>query len=130
MQKVNIKVFELSNEPDSSGDIIGPDCNITFHQDVFLIKDFHNIPKNVIGKATLYKEDNSFYIKDIALIHYTEEMLKLLTPAICGKMIEREGNKLTKITIDSVGLVLSGNANPDIKSIGEQMRDKYINFFV
>ena len=74
--------------------------------------------EEIVGKAKTYMEDG---ILKADLEINEEKRFDLLYPAIQGQIIKRQGNKITKCKLMSIGLC-SSNADPTIKTIGEQTK--------
>ena len=120
-----IKVLELTNVPDAQGDIMSPDAEVIFHDRVILTKDFVNDPSLALGTATLFREGDSFYIKDFKMVEtFAGQWLYPLTPAIGGRKMESKGSVITKFSIDSIGFLFDRNSNPNIKTVKEQLKEK------
>ncbi len=130
---MKIKVLELKDEMDMCGDVMSTDAVVKFSSRIPLVQEFSR--KKTIGYASLFREDNCFFIKDISPVVLCKssgeilkkdefiDMIKKTTPAIGGVVFERFGNVITKFSIRKISLDMSKNADPAIKTIGEQIDD-------
>lgn len=114
-------IVNLDGQPDSFGDIIGPDCDIEISRDMKVTHEFNNGPDSFLGIANLIRESDVVkYEIDIRVEKLPEDVLKLLVPCVGGSIVERDGRKITKCKFYSIGLSIEGNADPRIKPLGEQ----------
>lgn len=130
---MKIKVLELKDEMDESGDVMSTSAVVTFPLRIPLVQEFSF--KKIIGYATLIREENCFFIKDISPVALSKpsgkllnkdefiDMIKITTPAIGGVVFKKFGNIVTKFSINNISLNMSPNSDSAIKSIGEQLND-------
>lgn len=125
---MEIKVLQLGEEPDKSGDILPEDAEIEFSNQITLIRNFkQNKARDIIGYANLYRNGDTFYIRNIEIYEDYQEVFKNLTPAINGKVLAFDDSPNVRIikhfSIDSVSFQLVDNHDPRIKSVEEQLKE-------
>lgn len=121
--KFTCVVLNLDGKPDAAGDVFGPDLELQIAENVKVTHDFKNrgFDEEFLGNATLTREAGLVKAEiDINVEKIPVEILKTLTPAIGGVVLERDGNTIKKCKINQIGLSISGNADPRIKKLGEQ----------
>jgi len=128
---MKIKVLQLKDEMDGSGDVMSTNATVEFNSRVSLVKDFSL--KKTIGYADLIREDNNFFITNIQPIVLTKlsgellskdefiEMIKLAVPAVGGKILKRTANVIEHFSISMISLNTSLNSDPEIRSIEGQL---------
>lgn len=85
-------------------------------------------PNSIIGEVTqidceeIIKGDIKIY--EHSMERYSQDVIESLTPSICGKILEKDGDKITKFEILSVGLCSSKNVDENVKSIKEQLNEQ------
>lgn len=118
---MKIKVLNFSEEPDSAGDIISENSEVSFPSVVGLYSDFNvHTVENYIGNASLKKESDGLFIENINITNPFFTDIGALTPAISGVVHLKEEKLLKKFTVEFIALTLSPNADKNIKSVGEQ----------
>lgn len=122
---MKLKVLQLdSSRVDRNGHIMSTDACVFYNTRVILVQSFSDSLKDVLGYADLTREGNTFLIENLTLPKVDDTILKLLTPAIGGKIVEREGNIIKSLTIDVISLNFHKNEDINIKSIGEQLHEQ------
>jgi len=112
-------LVNLDGQPDSFGDVIDSDCEIDIAEKIFVLYEFDQ--ESLLGFAKLVKEDSTIkYEIEITNDCLPEEDIKLLAPCVGGSILKREGRKITKMSVNHIGLSIEGNSDPRIKSMGEQ----------
>ena len=121
--KFTCVVLNMDGQPDAAGDVFDASSQIEIAKDVKVTNDFQNrgFDEAFLGTAKLTVEEKCIKAEiDIKVDNIPEEVLKGLTPAIGGSVLERDGNTVKKCKINQIGLSISGNADPRIKKLGEQ----------
>ena len=123
-----IKVFTLKDGfVDKNGHIMPTNAIIGFKQTIPLTKKFSTKVEDILGEASIEREGNDFYIKNIKIFEQDMERAILeanLYPAIGGMIKKREGNNIVDFTIDQVSFSVSPNVDPDIKSVKTQVQEQ------
>lgn len=116
--KTIVTVLIADGQPDSQGDIILK-SGVTFGDMVSVRRDFKN-DKLPSGSARLFWEGDilkaEIDLQDVDLDAVKAQM----TPAIGGRILEREGSTITQSVIDTIAVQPSANADPRVKKIGDQ----------
>jgi hypothetical protein len=114
-------LLKVDGVPDFGGDIFTRDCKIEISKDILVTYEFDKSPKGIVGSGRVYKRGTSLrYDIEIFPGKIPKEIIKHLTPAVGGYVIEKKGKKITKCKINQIGLSMSGNFDPRIKKISEQ----------
>jgi len=112
-------ILNLDGQLDSAGDSFPPNTQIELPETVHCYYEFDK--KKPLGIGKIIKEDNLLkYEIDTPDNLLTRDLAKLLTPAIGGQIIEREGNIIRRSRITEIGLSISSNADKRIKKLGEE----------
>jgi hypothetical protein len=112
-------LLNIDGHADSSGDIFTRTSKIEFPKEVKVTHEFSN--EKILGTGKISRQGKRLtYEIDIYPELLPPEVVKQLTPAIGGSIKQRDGHKITKATINQIGLSISGNADPRIKKLGEQ----------
>lgn len=106
--------------------LTGPDCHgesidfsqMKFQEEVKLTFNFSHEVRNLLGTAKLKKYKN----KVVAIItvdnkNFNFNLLKLLTPAIGGKIFSKHGNLVTDCEINELTLAPGKNTDSRIETL-------------
>ena len=123
-----IKVLILDGVKDQSGEAFSSKAYVEYPQSIVISKDFSNNSVDILGKASLYRQGNEFFIEDIVWYDDTNKYLiekhAWLYPCVGGKKIEKKEGKITHFTIDKIGLTLTPNTDERIKSVKAQIEEE------
>ncbi len=132
IKQENIKLEGVVVEKGSihNGSKISENCEIQGDVDkLFVEKDFMatSDPNYIIGELTHCNKKLPM-VTDMNIYKIDDKILKFFTPAIGGKIIkshdEGDVRVIDEFELTSVSLNSSPNADPSIKSIGEQIETK------
>ena len=130
---MKIKVLELKDEMDSAGDVMSINAIVKFFYHIPLVLNYSM--DEIIGHGYLFKEGNTFFIKEIkpsCLIKSSGELLNnkefinLLReryPCVGGTTYKRTGPVIEDFSIKYISFESSKNCDYSIKTIGEQLNE-------
>lgn len=116
-----VKVLNLDEVPDSTGEVIWADGVTLPEGDVPVQYNFSTDAVDHMGYAKLERREDGVYA-DITLLPRDKDNAPACYPAVCGVTFDRSGPDIKKCAIRSIGLSLSKNADPRIKTLEEQSK--------
>ena len=103
---------------DEVGDIFSKD-GTNFKNPVYVTKEFSKDLTDVIGSAEL-TADGGDLIAEVNIFDNSEltpEILKLLNPAVFGRILDRDGKNIKNCEILGIGLCVNENIDERIKPL-------------
>lgn len=117
----NIPVLNLKRRPDSTGDIIPPECYVVFKNPVPVIYEYDY--EKVIGKAYLMRVQNQI-IADLQIVSGIEDdeeakaLIQQMYPAVSARVNERVDQHVLGIEITAISVGYNKNTDEFITSLG------------
>lgn len=131
---MRVKILNFNGKPDVLGDVIDPVGVLIREGRLPVSYDYSDDPDRSVGWATLEKTEDGVY----ANIHVSKEMVEFIKglypgaggvvlksqPDVDAALAEREPEVrvIERCEIRSVGVHVSPNADPDIETIGAQVK--------
>lgn len=117
--KITGTLLVRSNEPDTQGDIINDDTLVEFKHEGKRLPVRNNFDGPIVGTADLKTSDDGVTVEIDYFAGESKELTKnmiennLIYAVPGGRIINREGNVIKALSIDSVGLTTS----PALKNV-------------
>lgn len=116
---MKVKVLNLDQVPDSSGEVFDPEGISLAEGHVPVQFEFEDDIGSYLGTAVLSRESDGVYA-ELEILPHQVDAVKTLYPAVGGSVFERLGKVLLKTEIRSVGMSTSKNADSRIATVGQQ----------
>lgn len=120
----NVPVLNLTRRPDSTGEIIPPECYVVFKNPVPVIYDYDYT--KIIGKAYLMRVQNQI-VADLQVVSGIEDaeeakiLVQEMHPAISGRVNERYENHVFGLEITGISLSYNRNCDEFITKLGDRV---------
>ena len=112
------KLLNLDGNPDVAGDCFPSDCKINIKNPVVVTHEFVLSPKTFLGFGKIKRTKKSLiYEIEINTKQLPKDFYKLLTPAVGGSIVNRNGKEIRECIIHQIGLSVAKNSDPRIKPL-------------
>jgi len=115
-------LLNLDGVVDSQGDIIDENTAIELpSQEVKVTLDFHEGPEFLLGHARLFFAPKELRYEILLMNDRLPKFsLETLIPAAGGVVFKREGNNITHLLVDRIGLTTRRNSDVRIQPLKDQ----------
>lgn len=122
MFKFTGTLLHLDGIPDKTGEFFDENSMVELpSHDVPVTFDFHKGPEFWLGRAKLYFRPGKLcYIMELLDERLPKHAVETLTPCIGGRVVSRNGNRISYVKVDDIGLSARGNADSRIKPLKDQ----------
>ena len=112
----------IDGNPDSSGDSFSPDCKVDISDNITVSYNFEKGLDKILGFAKVFDDKDD---KGIRVLKYEMETIdekvpdnaaRQLVPCLGGKILNRDGDIITDIFVNMVGLSMK-NADGRVKPL-------------
>jgi hypothetical protein len=127
-EAVRVPIIHFSNEPDSQGHVIPPECYVAeLDRNVPIPVCFNHDWDELVGFVWLYREDNVLYgdfkLKSVMKPESLAlDLMRKLTPGAGFEVRDGYSNLLLIIKVTHVALTPAGNIDKTIPPLGNRVR--------
>lgn len=120
----NVLVLNLTYRPDVQGDIIPPECHVTFNNPVPIIYEFDY--QKVIGKAYLMRIQDTI-VADLQMVSGIDEeeeaksLIQKMHPAISARKTQAYENHILGLDITAIAVSYNRNVDEFITELGDKV---------